>query len=811
MFTDEELLRVVKITENTTAAALKEKLELVTELSSELTEEDMAEFDARELIAPDWALISLRPFDSEEKLTITMKDGEVITIIVTDLNENPFGLDGKSFKIVNGRAMTANNGTNHYTYHQTLSSNSNVANGETWTFEYTGTGTGYLIKDSRGRYLLMDRATGLTFTTNRDTALEHPIVVESTIDQNGRRGYVFYNSTKEYCLTYGSVNNSNVFYLNTANPQNPVCCMELRNPSDTSNPGLISTADTKAEGIKINLFDYGTDVLDEESNAWTHRTSGLNQYDWTYVRDGSNRIIGAIRNTYNTGINANHRLKFMSHGTPNYENIAAWPNSNYQRFNPTINTYTDNYASRTLGTGNGAGTGQGDEVYRALQGVVGPSLNENGFPVLYDGSESLDYLFNTSTTNTSVKAVYENLNHLFIKDEDGYYRYDSNLNYARYNGVDGFDVYASTFNEEGTTNKEAVGFFPFNDYNSYYNCIHGGTQYNYNNNFKGYSPHNNNYSDKIGYYNHHFGMTVEASFVMTPDGKYLGKDIEFNFSGDDDLWVFVDGVLVLDIGGVHNPVTGKINFNSGEVIVRDGVHNTDPDQLVVNDSKPGPNTIQEAFSRVTGKEWDDSPYTRHTLKVFYLERGGMYSNLAIDFNLPVYKTVTVEKELEGLTEAQLERYDNEYFYYQVKINGQPYTGPYGVLTRPATDEEKANWVSEYSEETGEYIGGHWTDPDHPNTETINKFGELVKWHIAVENGIVRVKPGWYFTIEELGQNDTFSVAELYGYDSSYRFYDGQEDNTQTSDLMEPSWAVRNSGAAPQNRCSILTGSTSPIL
>ena len=153
----------------------------------------------------------------------------------------------------------------------------------------------------------------IKITTDRDTALEHPIVVESTIDQNGRRGYVFYNSTKEYCLIYGSVYNSYVFYLNTANPQNPVCCMELRNPSDTSNPGLISTADTKAEGIKINLFDYGTDVLDEESNAWTHRTSGLNQYDWTYVRDGSNRIIGAIRNTYNTGINANHRLKFMSH------------------------------------------------------------------------------------------------------------------------------------------------------------------------------------------------------------------------------------------------------------------------------------------------------------------------------------------------------------------------------------------------------------------------------------------------------------------------------------------------------------------
>ena len=236
---------------------------------------------------------------------------------------------------------------------------------------------------------------------------------------------------------------------------------------------------------------------------------------------------------------------------------------------------------------------------------------------------------------------------------------------------------------------------------------------------------------------------------------------------------------------------------------REEGHTSDSDgQLVVKygnsyEGQPGPTSIKEAFSRVTGKEWDDSPYTRHSLKVFYLERGGMYSNLAISFNMPTYKTITVEKEVEGLTEAQLERYNDEYFYYQVKIKGStgnalvPYDDIYGVLTRPATEDELEDWVKEYTTVDGKqvYVGGHWKEgTNHGNTETINKDDEIVRWHIRVHNGIIRIKPGWKFTIEELGLNDQFTIAELYGYDPSYVFEDGEEDAPQTEDLMEDFFA-----------------------
>ena len=767
-FSDPSLVWIGKIDDETTVGALKEANELECQYSATLTEEQIEEINAQTVETGDWALISLQAFDTEETLTVTMRDGDVFIINVTDLQENPFGLDGKSFKIVNNsNAMTANVASEIWGVGRMLNPTNNLANGETWTFEYTGSGTHFLLRDSRGQYLLMiprnvantnpGLVEGLQFTTDKTLAETYPIVVKEVIDRNGKRGYALLDSTSGHCLSY----DYNKFYLDDvdfeANKTEPRYCMELRDPSSTSKPGLVGTADTRSEGITINMFDYyairdGNDVLDEEANRYYHASGNV----------GNN-------NQYNIGINQNHALKFTSHGQS--------PRENNTTYSTSINSYSDPALN--------------NNQYVAVQGIVKSALDENGFPVLTTNNESLKYLFDTNSIDNA-KTAYNDLNHFFIKDEKGYYRYNSNENYAFYdtssnNTERNFDIYAGTFNEEGTTGNEAVGFFPFNDYDSYYNCIHGGYPGNPGS-FQYYGPHNGAYSNKIGHYNHQFGMSLEANFVMTPDGKYLGDDIVFDFSGDDDLWVFVDGVLVLDIGGVHNPVSGNINFNSGAVTVRDEVHNSDPNQMVINGGQAGPKTIKEAFERVTGKEWDDSPYTRHTLKVFYMERGGMYSNLAISFNLPVYKTITVEKELEGLTKSQLQKYNDEYFYYQVEVNGKPYTGPYGVLTRPATQAELDSWVPEYktlADGTQEYVGGHWTDPNHTNTETINKFGELVKWHIDVEDGLVRVKPGWYFTIEELGQNDTFSVAELYGYDSRYVFHDGQENDTQTPDLMDP--------------------------
>ena len=806
-FSNTEYIAVVHPDEFTTVGALKDSLGLVCEYSEDATEEEIALINATEIKAKEWGLISLKPFESEETLTIAMKDGSIFIIKVTDAQENPYGLGGKSFVVVNYRKTTTNDvigynyGTPTYkwithnnTPYYVLGNNGAMTQANSynsqpkWTFTYLNEGKQFLMQDQDGDYLYIDNASNQLRTTgDEDTARANPFIARMDNDiktehtftvgnspntdrkTQAEREYIFTNKEGTLALARignGSNNNPYSFGVATVNYNSATQWFALVETNGT--PGEIATADNNEDNIRVTLYDYGPNDLDYEASAWVNNNNSNN--------------LGAMAYGYDVGINNGHGLKFSSHGTD----------------------YSDtNHISINSFSTNGYPGGSTENVgYRAIQGIVKSALDSEGYPILAPtvfNDESLKYLFDPKDImqgNTYYKKVYKNVNHLFVKDERGYYRYDSNQNYAYYDKSQGdsgnFKVYASTFNEEGTGEQEGIGFFPFDDYNSNNKCIHGKNGFTY------WAPHGAG-GTTTGLYNHHFGMMLETNFIMTPDGKYLGDDISFDFSGDDDLWVFVDGVLVLDIGGIHSPVGGNINFNTGKVTVgsREAGHLSDTDgQLTVKygnsyTGQPGPTSIKEAFSRVTGKEWDDSPYTRHSLKVFYLERGGMYSNLAISFNMPTYKTITLEKELEGLTETQLERYNDEYYYYQVKINNTPYTGIYGVLTRPATESELEDWVKEYTTVDGKqvYVGGHWKDGTaHGDTETINKDDKIVRWHIPVNDGIIRIKPGWTFTIEELGLNDKFSVAELYGYDESFQFEDGQVDTRQSADLMKDFFA-----------------------
>ena len=134
---------------------------------------------------------------------------------------------------------------------------------------------------------------------------------------------------------------------------------------------------------------------------------------------------------------------------------------------------------------------------------------------------------------------------------------------------------------------------------------------------------------------------MDAVFQMTADGKLNGQDMIFDFSGDDDMWVFIDGKLVLDVGGVHNPVGGRINFRTGEVIVDKAVsvgenlpvtvtgNPWNPD-IKLDESKVGSST--KTLSSILGENWNEAGSV-HRIQVFYLERGGCYSNLKLEMAL----------------------------------------------------------------------------------------------------------------------------------------------------------------------------------
>ena len=111
------------------------------------------------------------------------------------------------------------------------------------------------------------------------------------------------------------------------------------------------------------------------------------------------------------------------------------------------------------------------------------------------------------------------------------------------------------------------------------------------------------------------------------------KDIEFNFSGDDDVWVFIDGKLALDIGGGHGAVSGKINFG--------GTSKTKT--ATVSGVKTADGTEKD---KVTTFELEGSNTKEHTLTMFYMERGLWESNMKITFNFPKHNSFEVEKTVE---------------------------------------------------------------------------------------------------------------------------------------------------------------------
>ena len=248
------------------------------------------------------------------------------------------------------------------------------------------------------------------------------------------------------------------------------------------------------------------------------------------------------------------------------------------------------------------------------QGIVKNTL-QNGYPVLQTG-ESLEYLFNDS--ENEYKKVYTNVKNLFVPKALNTYYFDSNDYYAYYdpsqkdNGR--FVLYTPTFKLKNTQQSEEAeilytGFFPFDKYDSTKNDV---------------SP-KEDLSDPSKGYNHHFGMSIEAKVTIPKDKKIDSNDMIFTFSGDDDIWIFLDDVLVLDLGGIHLPTTGSLNITTGAVSLESAY------ALEGVETMGTSNTLESLFAKA-GKELNLKDNTTHTIKVFYLERGGVFSNLSIETN-----------------------------------------------------------------------------------------------------------------------------------------------------------------------------------
>ena len=373
--------------------------------------------------------------------------------------------------------------------------------------------------------------------------------------------------------------------------------------------------------------------------------------------------------------------------------------------------------------------------YASVQGLAGNTLsstskNENGCGYLLtaDGSGNMplfDYDKLKSNSNVA-SSVYEGLNFPFNESTfNGIttYSYDSFTDKNRVIETDDFKV--DKYSNATVGNDKGVGFFPFDKTTATKNA------------------------NKYGY-----GTEFDIDFYMSETGKLTAadgtqKDITFNFSGDDDVWVYVDGVLVLDLGGAHKVSSGSINFSDMQVIYKAAVDSSDN----INNRTADPKTNDKYATdekyvttvdlakifKANGAEFNNKNSSKkHTLQMFYMERGSFDSNCSISFNLPQNTGLLVRNDVNfdsvnpGLKDATMGVANKDYFSYMIEnkyASDAEFTtlkSKYGTLPNKTTSENINN---------GSFTFGR-SNPLYPIVTTDNIIRRVVNgttYYLAVKN------------------------------------------------------------------------------
>ena len=300
----------------------------------------------------------------------------------------------------------------------------------------------------------------------------------------------------------------------------------------------------------------------------------------------------------------------------------------------------------------------------AFQGLTGDELVD-GEPVLY-GTQNLtvpyfnkDFLLKSNSKNAKLGEVYDNVSFPFTK-KAGLFK-DENEEKVEYWYFDSNDttLYLNRDTENGY-------FLQESDDKARSRNLKANSDYHENGTF-GFFPFNEHSADhQASTYNYGFGAKLKFQFTMNEDGKVYGTDgttkvpIKFFFSGDDDVWVYIDDELALDVGGDHGKVSGLLEFGlntQNQLVYTPYVSdvkasNKDKGRMYdkldqsksVNYSGVS-NTTPPIKFNYKGKEKPIAPGT-HTLTMYYMERGMWESNMAIAFNFPDHNELQVEKEVD---------------------------------------------------------------------------------------------------------------------------------------------------------------------
>lgn len=460
--------------------------------------------------------------------------------------------------------------------------------------------------------------------------------------------------------------------------------------------------------ISTTLYDYYTDYELNGNNRNTYRSTETGTHR-SYVPF---RQFDRALSNYYSSYTGNPKVQnpiYTGHFQPDYSDwgcrfsaIAAnlklygWGDINasnksaYKHFMAVNNSTID--------------TEDGGEKYNAtFQGLVGNQM-VNGMPVMA-GTNLAEPHFNeafltgTNAEKAVLGKVYKDVSFPFtqkpvFKEKDGdpeskaqYWYFDSNERslYLKQDTANSSKYYLEATEK---TDRDSSGNPIYTDDNSQNRGSNNSTKDDNNNQPRGFGffPFNQKMGTEnpsVNKYNYGFGAKLQFDFTLTDDGKVqVGDDpnnkvpIKFFFSGDDDVWVYIDNQLVLDVGGAHGKASGLLEF--GE----QGGKNTVTSYI--SDIKASNNTIYKDCAPAKQVTFNEKPYTfkheskdvityekgtTHTLTMFYMERGMWESNMAVAFNFPDNNELQVEKKVDvtGVNDLFKKSFQNQkIFTFNIK-------------------------------------------------------------------------------------------------------------------------------------------------
>lgn len=445
------------------------------------------------------------------------------------------------------------------------------------------------------------------------------------------------------------------------------------NKSDSSETKLklVEDQSTVAEGTELRASTYEVENTDAAGNASTIKYFPVTMYNYDTAT-----INKATHNAEAAKAYENHQ-----------QSIDIWNGLYFSSGNPVNGAYNDKYRkyNQSQYLGDNAGTASG-KTYRttnyaewnywgANAGYTGNYIYSGLVEKNLDKSNNIVFtntdpgLFRSDdTTNSYGKEIYTNVGLPF--------QYDKTTNYYTFNS----NKMSAHFTDEKPAGSNTNLTYSASPQTITDLSVQGKSDK------ASWLPFDNGTSATMDTATYHFGMQAVIPFSMTANGKMnaadkKSADIRFDFSGDDDVWVFVDGKLVLDIGGIHNEMAGTMNFATNEWKVLKSTDNTSDFTVGdMNDQKmTGKLFNDEDGEGVLGTNRETfAATTSHTLTVFYLERGAGASNCKIKFNLPMEDSVSVKKLVsdidsngDKISPDSQTNLDNHEFTFKLFKNDEP--------------------------------------------------------------------------------------------------------------------------------------------